>query len=85
MPSMGIVGWIVVGLIAGALSGLVVRESTPRGCLPNLVIGVVGGILGGWIAQELFDLEQTVGFLSALVVAFVGALLVRLLLRAVRD
>lgn len=85
MPSMGIIGWIVVGLLAGALSGWVVRDRTPSGCIANLVIGVVGGLLGGWIAQELFGLGQTVGFLGALAVAFLGAVGLRFVLRAMAD
>ena len=36
MPSMGIIGWIVVGLIAGALSGYVIKDGTPSGCIANL-------------------------------------------------
>jgi uncharacterized membrane protein YeaQ/YmgE (transglycosylase-associated protein family) len=66
MPEMGIIGWIVVGFIAGALSGYFFGERSPSGCLPNIVIGVVGGILGGFVAQEMFGLDQTVGFLGAL-------------------
>lgn len=84
MPQMDIIGWIVVGFLAGALSGLVVGDRTARGCLPNILIGVLGGLLGGFLARELFDVEQTVGFLSALIVAFVGAVIVRWLLNAVR-
>ena len=85
MPDMGIVGWIVVGFIAGALSGYVVRDRTPSGCIANLVIGVVGGIVGGWIAQELLGLGETVGFLGALAVAFLGAVGVRFVLRSMAD
>jgi uncharacterized membrane protein YeaQ/YmgE (transglycosylase-associated protein family) len=80
---MDIVGWIVVGFIAGALSGLVFGDRTPRGCLGNIVVGVVGGLLGGLIAREVFDLDQTQGFLGALIVAFLGAVLVRFLLSAI--
>jgi uncharacterized membrane protein YeaQ/YmgE (transglycosylase-associated protein family) len=83
MPNMDVIGWIVVGFLAGALSGWVVGGRTARGCLPNILIGIVGGLLGGFLARELFDVEQTVGFLAALVVAFVGAVIVRVFLNAV--
>ena len=85
MPSMGIIGWIVVGLIAGALSGYVIRDRTPSGCIANLVIGVVGGLVGGFIAQELLGMGQTVGFLGALAVAFLGAVGLRFVLRQLAD
>jgi uncharacterized membrane protein YeaQ/YmgE (transglycosylase-associated protein family) len=85
MPEMGIIGWIVVGFIAGALSGFFFGDRTPSGCLPDLVIGIVGGIVGGFIAQEVFGLDQTVGFLGALLVAFLGAVIVRFILRAVSS
>jgi uncharacterized membrane protein YeaQ/YmgE (transglycosylase-associated protein family) len=77
MPQMDIVGWLVVGFIAGALSGVVYGDRTARGCLPNILIGIIGGVVGGYLARELFHLDQTVGFLGALAVAFLGAVLVR--------
>jgi len=82
---MGIIGWIVVGVMAGALSGYVVKDRTPSGCVANLVIGVVGGLVGGFVAQELLGMGQTVGFLSALLVAFLGAVGLRFVLRAMAD
>jgi uncharacterized membrane protein YeaQ/YmgE (transglycosylase-associated protein family) len=83
MLGMDIVGWVVIGFLAGALSGLVVGGRTARGCLPNILVGILGGLIGGWLARELLDVEQTVGFLSALVVAFIGAVIVRWLLELV--
>ena len=80
MPELGIIGWIVVGFLAGALSGLVVGGRTARGCLPNLLVGVLGGIVGGYLAREFLNQEQTVGWVGAFVVAFVGAVIVRWLL-----
>jgi uncharacterized membrane protein YeaQ/YmgE (transglycosylase-associated protein family) len=77
---MDLIGWIVVGFLAGALSGFVFNNRTARGCLPNVLVGVVGGIVGGWLAQQLFGVDQTRGFLGALVVAFLGAILVRFLI-----
>lgn len=83
MPQMDLIGWIVVGLIAGGLSGVVFGDRTARGCLPNVLIGVLGGVVGGYLAREFFDVNQTVGFLAAVAVAFVGAVIVRFLLALV--
>lgn len=80
MPQLGIIGWIVVGFLAGALSGVLVRNRTTGGCLANLLIGIVGGIVGGFLVQELFSKEQTVGWIGAFIVALVGAVIVRWLL-----
>ena len=81
MLDMGILGWIVVGFLAGAISGALVGGRSARGCLPNIVVGVLGGIVGGWLAQEMgFDRAQ--GFIAAVVVAVFGALVVRLVINA---
>ena len=80
MPVLGIIGWIVIGFLAGALSGLVVRDRTAGGCLANIVIGVLGGLVGGFLARELFGQQEVYGWIGALIVAFVGAVIVRWLL-----
>lgn len=81
MPNMDVVGWIVVGFFAGALSGAVV-ERGPRGCLANTVVGILGGLLGGWFATEQLHSGPSRGFLGALIVAFLGAVAIRLILDA---
>jgi uncharacterized membrane protein YeaQ/YmgE (transglycosylase-associated protein family) len=80
MLDMDIVGWIVVGFIAGALSAMVVGGRTARGCLPNILIGILGGIVGGYLSRELLGHDRTVGFIGAVIVAFVGAVIVRWIL-----
>jgi len=79
---MGILSWIVVGLIAGWLAGLVVRGSG-FGVLGDIIIGIVGGLLGGWIATSLLHLGTDVtGInLGSIVVAFVGAVILLLIVR----
>jgi uncharacterized membrane protein YeaQ/YmgE (transglycosylase-associated protein family) len=81
MPHMDFLGWIVVGFLAGAFSGAVV-EKGPHGCLANTVVGVLGGLLGGWFATEQLHMGSTSGFLGALIVAFLGAVVIRLILDA---
>ena len=83
MPNMGFVGWVVVGFFAGWLSGAVVKRGGPQGCLANIVVGVLGGLLGGWFATEQLHQNSTGGFLGALVVAFLGATAIRLILDAI--
>lgn len=85
MPHMDLIGWIVVGFIAGALSNAVVDRSGPGGCLGNTVVGVLGGILGGWFATEELHMSSTSGFLGALLVAFLGAVVIRLILNAMEG
>ena len=85
MPDLGLFGWIIIGFFAGALSGMIVGDRTARGCLPNILVGVVGGVIGGLIARELFNQEQTIGWIASFVVAFIGAILVRLALRLVNP
>ena len=85
MPHMDIVGWIVVGFFAGALSGAVVDRGGPRGCVANTIVGVAGGLLGGFMATHYFNAGTTNGFLGALLVAFLGAIIIRLILNALEG
>lgn len=81
---MDFVGWIVVGFLAGALSGAIV-EKGPHGCLANTLVGILGGLLGGWFATEELQMDSTRGFLGALLVAFVGSVVIRLILDALES
>ena len=84
MLEMGLIGWIVVGFLAGAISGALVGGRSARGCLPNVVVGILGGIVGGWLAHQM-GFDQTQGFIAAVVVAVFGALVVRLVLNALSE
>ena len=84
MLDMDVIGWIVVGFLAGAISGRLVGGKTARGCLPNIVVGIVGGVIGGWLASEM-GFTSVNGFIAAVVVAVLGSLVVRLVLNAMSD
>ena len=79
---MGYLSWIVVGLIAGWLAGVVVKGGG-FGCIGDIVVGVIGGILGGWIASKFFGMgDAMTGInLQSIFVAFVGALILIVVLR----
>lgn len=64
--------WIVVGLIAGAIAARVVA-GRGFGCIADIVVGVAGAIIGGFLLSALFGANGTVGFWGSIIVAFVGA------------
>ena len=84
MPDYGIVGWIVVGFLAGAISGALIGGRTARGCLPNIVVGILGAIVGGWLAQQM-GFTSVNGLIASIVVAVLGSLVVRLVLKAINE
>ena len=81
---MGILSWIIVGLIAGFLAGQVMRGGG-YGVIGDIIIGVLGGLLGGWIAFYVFHIGDTMGGINlvSILVAFVGAILLILILRMI--
>jgi uncharacterized membrane protein YeaQ/YmgE (transglycosylase-associated protein family) len=66
------VAWIIVGLISGAVAARVVT-GRGFGCIADIVVGVAGAIIGGFLLNALFHMTGTVGFLGSIVVAFIGA------------
>jgi uncharacterized membrane protein YeaQ/YmgE (transglycosylase-associated protein family) len=73
---MGIVSWIVLGGIAGWLASLITKRNDQMGCITNIIAGIVGAAVGGWVFS-LFGGQGVTGFnLPSLLVAFVGAVIV---------
>lgn len=80
LSATDIVWWLVVGLIAGALAGLVMRGGG-YGIVGDIIVGLVGALLGGWIAS-LLGLGAG-GFVGEIIIAFIGACVLIAILRAV--
>jgi uncharacterized membrane protein YeaQ/YmgE (transglycosylase-associated protein family) len=81
---MGILAWIIVGLIAGWLAGKVMRGGG-FGLIGDIIVGVIGGLLGGFIASHFFHVGDPMSGinLTSIVIAFLGAVLVLFVLRQV--
>jgi len=82
---MTVLGWIVVGFIAGTLARWV-TGARRRGCLVTIVVGVLGGLIGGTLFQLITDSDTDVmdDFdIGSVFVAFVGAVLLLLILEAI--
>ena len=78
---MGIIAWIVLGLAAGLLANMLIPGRRSQGLILTCVIGVVGALLGGWLATELFHIHTLHGFfnLSTWVTAIIGAAILLLI------
>jgi len=72
---MGVISWIILGLIAGWLVGLFVNKPT-SGLLQNLALGVVGAVVGGFIASAVVGTGVTGINIWSIIVAVAGAAVV---------
>jgi uncharacterized membrane protein YeaQ/YmgE (transglycosylase-associated protein family) len=81
---MGILAWIVVGLIAGFLASQVMRGGG-YGLIGDIIVGVVGALIGGFLASTLLNMPNAVNGINvtSIIVAFVGAVILLAILRAV--
>jgi uncharacterized membrane protein YeaQ/YmgE (transglycosylase-associated protein family) len=80
---MGIIAWIVVGLIAGALAKLILPGDDPGGIIVTILIGIVGAFVGGFVFS-LFGGAGVSGFnVWSILVATVGAIILLLIYRLV--
>jgi uncharacterized membrane protein YeaQ/YmgE (transglycosylase-associated protein family) len=82
---MGILGWIVLGLLAGAIAKAVLPGNDPGGIIVTMIIGIVGALLGGFLGQALFGVDTLDEFfdISTWLTAIVGAIILLLLYRMV--
>jgi uncharacterized membrane protein YeaQ/YmgE (transglycosylase-associated protein family) len=75
---MNVLAWLVIGLVAGALARLLVPGRDPMGFVATLLLGLVGALVGGFLAQALFEDSDGVGLFGSTV----GAVIVLLLWNA---
>ena len=72
---MGIIAWIVLGLVAGLIANMLIPGKRQQGLIVTCAIGVVGALLGGWVATKLFHIHSLRGIfnLSTWLTAIAGA------------
>ena len=81
---MGILAWIVVGLIAGWLASQVMRGGG-YGLIGDIIVGIVGALIGGFLAATLLNMPNAVNGINvtSILVAFIGAVILIAILRMV--
>ncbi len=77
---MGFIAWIILGLIAGAIAKAIV-PGNQGGWLAALIIGILGALLGGWIASAIFNINVNESFfdLPTWIFAILGGVIVTLI------
>ncbi|RSS39529.1 GlsB/YeaQ/YmgE family stress response membrane protein [Streptomyces sp. WAC08241] len=82
---MGIIAWILIGLIAGAIAKALMPGKDPGGLIITMLIGIAGGLLGGFLGKVVFGVDSVDGFfeISTWVAAIVGSVILLALYRLV--
>ncbi|WP_030016283.1 MULTISPECIES: GlsB/YeaQ/YmgE family stress response membrane protein [Micrococcales] len=74
---MSIISWIIIGIIVGALAKLIMPGRQGGGIIVTMILGIVGGLLGGWLGKVLFHVQGNGFFsLTTWILSLVGALIV---------
>ncbi|MEC4718578.1 MULTISPECIES: GlsB/YeaQ/YmgE family stress response membrane protein [Noviherbaspirillum] len=84
---MNFIIWIIVGGILGWLASIVMRTDASQGMLLNVIVGIVGALLGGWLLAPLFGtgtINQNDFSISSLLVSFLGAVILLAIVNLLR-
>ena len=85
--NMSIVGWIVLGLIAGVIAKSLLGGRAKHGVIVTILIGIAGALLGGWAASKFFHVKATGGFfdLSTWIIAIIGSVVLLLIYHTITS
>jgi uncharacterized membrane protein YeaQ/YmgE (transglycosylase-associated protein family) len=81
---MDLLTWLIVGLVAGVLASLVMG-GTGYGIIGDIIIGIVGAFIGGWLFSKLGVSSPMHGLPGVIFVAFVGAVVLIFILKLIRG
>jgi uncharacterized membrane protein YeaQ/YmgE (transglycosylase-associated protein family) len=77
----GILGWIIIGGLAGLIAKALMPGRDPGGCIITIILGIAGAVLAGYLGQALhiYRPGESVGFIAAIVGAFIILFIYRLI------
>ena len=83
MEQYGILGWIVVGGLAGAVAKMLMPGRDPGGCIITILLGIAGAVVAGYLGQIVgwYKAGEGAGFIAAIIGAFILLFLYRLIAR----
>jgi uncharacterized membrane protein YeaQ/YmgE (transglycosylase-associated protein family) len=83
IADFGFLSWIIFGALAGWVAALIAGRNDQQGCLTNIIVGIIGAFLGGFLWNQLSGEAVILGWsVGSFVIAVVGALLLLAILRA---
>ena len=77
---MGILAWIVLGALAGWITSILLKTNSQQGAIGNIITGIVGALIGGYLGSAFFDLDITGINLTSIILAIGGSLIFALLI-----
>jgi len=83
MAEYGIIGWIVIGLLAGGIAKLLMPGRDPGGCIVTILLGIAGALVAGFLGRAVgwYQADEGAGFLAAIVGAVLILFIYRLVLK----
>jgi uncharacterized membrane protein YeaQ/YmgE (transglycosylase-associated protein family) len=82
---MGILVWLIFGALAGWIASMIYGNKGSQGWIGNIVVGIVGAWIGGFLGNKLFNHDITGFNISSMVLAVAGALILLVILGMVRG
>ncbi|HSJ10150.1 MAG TPA: GlsB/YeaQ/YmgE family stress response membrane protein [Longimicrobiales bacterium] len=83
---MGVLAWMLFGLIAGGIAKFIMPGKDPGGCLGTVIIGIMGAVIGGFVGNRLLDIGSVTGFnLRSFGIAILGTIILLTLYRLLLE
>ena len=83
MLGLGIIGWIIIGGLAGWIGSKIMKTDAQQGIILNIVVGIIGGLLGGFLLRAFGVDVQGGGIIFSFITCLVGAIILLFIVKAV--
>jgi uncharacterized membrane protein YeaQ/YmgE (transglycosylase-associated protein family) len=83
---MGIISWIIIGALAGWIASMIMDTNEEQGAFGNIIVGVLGAIIGGWVLDLFMSGNHVSGFnIGTLLTAILGSVILLAIVKAFRG